>query len=339
VNEPPAPIQTLLSNCPVAVNRLLMRMIEKDRERRHQGYPELLAEILQTREQAAVWEQSDVRQQRRMAQPEPARSSSRRVYAVAVLAALLLAAGYVYGRRAGHPEQATSAMTLADPSDRRDFIQSIQKLPPVDGLERVMAKLRELNPQFDGKKNYAVEEDAITELSFSSVGVKNMWPLCALKHLRVLNCPGDAANRRRSEFADLSPLAEMEDLEELDCSWTNVENLQPLAKLPLNTLRCAGSRVSNLSPLHGLSLVELDLTGTSVTDLTPLKGLPLVALRCKETKVRDLSPLRGAPLKHISFDPLIRGEGELVRSWPRLETINDAPPRVTAGRLPLRPPK
>jgi hypothetical protein len=317
-----------------------MKMIEKDRERRHQSYAELLAEILQAREQAAVWEQSDERQQRRMAQPEPVRSDSRRVYALAVLTALLVAAGYVYARRAGHAEQATSAVTLADPSDRRDFIQSIQKLSPVDGLERVMAKLRELNPQFDGKKNYAVEEDVIAELSFSSVGVKNLWPLCALKHLRALNCPGNATNRQRSDLLDLSPLAELEDLEEIDCSWTNVENLQPLAKLPLNTLRCAGSRVSNLAPLHGLPLVELDLTSTRVSDLTPIKGLPLISLRCGETKVRDLSPLRGAALKHISFDPrLLRGEGDLVRSWSQLETLNGAPPRATGGGLPLNPGK
>jgi hypothetical protein len=332
VNEAPAPIQTLLPNCPMAVNRLLMKMIEKDRDQRHQNYSALLEDILRAREEAALWEQSDERQRRRMSRAEPARSNSRRAYALAVLATLLATARYVYVQRDARSQPMISVVTLADPSDRRDFIQSVQKLAPVDGLERVMAKLRELNPQFDGKKKFSVEEDVITELNFSSVGVRNLWPLCALKHLRALNCPGDAVNRRRSELADLSPLAELEDLEEVDCNWTNVENLQPLARLPLNTLRCARSRVSNLSPLHGLLLVELDLTGTPVSDLTPLKGLPLVSLRCGETKVRDLSPLRGAPLKHIGFDSkLLRGEGPLVNSWSQLETINGMPPRSSGG--------
>src|SRR5688572_18380989 len=72
VNEAPAPLHTLLPNCPAAVNALLTRMIAKEREHRHQTYAELLEQIVHTRHDAALWEQSDERQRKRMAvTPEP----------------------------------------------------------------------------------------------------------------------------------------------------------------------------------------------------------------------------------------------------------------------------
>src|SRR4051812_28336994 len=37
VNDLPAPLHTLLPNCPTSVNRLLTRMIAKERDQRHQG--------------------------------------------------------------------------------------------------------------------------------------------------------------------------------------------------------------------------------------------------------------------------------------------------------------
>jgi hypothetical protein len=252
---------------------------------------------------------------------------------VAVFAALVVAAGFVYGKRSDRAEVSASAITLEDPSDRRDFIRSVEKLSPFDRVDRVMAKMRELNPGFDGKEKYTVEDDFITELSFSSEGVKNLWPLCALQHLRVLRCPGDAAQKRRSELSDLSPLAELP-LEEVDCSWTNAEDLSPLSKLKLKSLNCSNTRVRNLAALKSLPLTELDVSRTGVSDLTPLKGMSLTSLRCKDTKVRDLSPLRDMPIKTVAINPdLIRNEGEVIRSWKQLETLNDSPPRTIAGRF------
>jgi hypothetical protein len=333
VNDPPEPLHTLLPNCPAAVNRLLTRMIEKESDRRHQSYPELIEEIVQARSEAAVWEQSDERQRRRMARVTEPRRTSRWTYAVAVLAAMVVAVGYVYGKRTDRARAATTVLTLADPSDRRDFIRKLQDLPPVERIEGVMAKMRELNPQFAGKEKYTVEADAITELTFSSVGVRNLWPLAALQRLRVLNVSGDATSKRRSELTDLSALAELP-LEEVDVSWTGVEDLQALTKLPVRILRAANTRVKTLEPLKGLPLTELDVSFTEVAALAPLKGMALTSLRFNDTKVRDLSPLRGMPLKTVAFDArLLRGEADVIRSWTQLETINGAPPRGLGGRI------
>src|ERR1043166_1291641 len=340
VNDEPQPLHTLLPNCPASVNRLLRRMIAKDREQRHEGYAQLIDEILHARDAAAVWEQSDERQRKRMAVADEPRGSSRWAYAVAVIAALAIAAGWVYARRAERPNSAANVVTLADPSDRRDFVRAVENLPAVERIERVMTKIREVNLGFAGKEKYTVEEDFITELSFPSIGVKNLWPLCALPHLRVLHCTGSATNRHRGDLVDLSPLAELPELEEVNCSWTNVENLRPLAKLKLKSLRCANTRVQSIAALQGMPLTELDIAATGVSDLAPLKGMALTSLRCNDTKVRDLSPLRGAPLKDISLDPrLLRGEGEILRTWTQLETINDSPVRAAAGRLLPRAPK
>jgi hypothetical protein len=337
VNDPPAPIHTLLPHCPAVVNRLLTRMLAKDREARHQTYTALLEEIVAARDEAATWEESDERQRQRMSVAAAGTGRSRWAYAMAVLCSLFVAAGFVHAKRSGRSRVAANVTTLADASDRRDFIHAVQKLPPLERVERVISKLREVNPGFAGREKYTVEDGMVTELSFSSVGVNNLWPLCALQHLRVLRCDGDAAGKRRGDLRDLSPLAELSELEEVNCSWTDVADLKPLSELHLKVLRCANTRVENLTALKGLPLIELDFAATGVSDLTPLSGMPLQSLRCNETRVRDLRPLRGAPLKDVWCDPrLLRGESEIVKSWTRVETINDLPPREIARRFNTR---
>jgi serine/threonine protein kinase len=333
VNEEPAPIQTLLPHCPVGVNRLLTKMLAKDREQRPQSYAELLEEVVHARDEARVWEHSDERQRRRMSQPAAPRRSSGWTYAMAVLAAVVLVASYVYGKRAERPSRASVSLMLSDPSDRRDFIRRVEKLPADERIERVMVKLREANPNFVGLEDYSVKGGVVTDLTLPSVGLQNLWPLCALQHLSVLNIAGDPAARRRGTVTDLSALAELP-IEELNISWTAVEDLRPLAKTPLKILRAANTRVRNIAPLQGLPLTELDLAFTEVADLTSLKGMPLTELRLNDTKVRDLSPLRGLPLQTVTFDArMLRSQAGVINSWTQLETINGAPVRTLDGRL------
>ena len=321
VNEAPAPITTLLPDCPASISRLLTRLLEKEREKRPQSYAEVLELIVHARTEAAEWEAGDQRARRRLARDTTNPGGSRRAYVVAVLLSLAVAGGYVYGKWAGPSRSVPNVVTLEDPSDRRDFIHSLAKLSPLDRFERVMAKMREVNPGMTGKENFTVEEGEISELTFSSVGVRNLWPLCALDELRVIHCAGQATNRQRGDLMDLTPLAELP-LEEVDCSWTSVENLRPLAHLPLKVLRCANTRVADLAPLQGMALTELDIASTLVRDVSTLKGQPLVSLRCDLTPLRDLEPLRNAPLKTLWCDPrLLRPE--LMRSWEKIEMIND----------------
>lgn len=332
VNEEPEPIHTLLPDCPATVNRLLTKMIRKDPAERFQNYAELMEEILSARADAAIWEASDERQRRRMAVDIP-QSGSRRAYVAAALMALVIAAGIGYAKRTERARVTSTEVTLTDPSDRRDFVQSVEDLSPPERAQRVFAKMRELNPEYAGQEKYTVEGEAITELTFSSMGVKNLWPLTAIKHLRVLNIRGDAKNGRRSDLSDLSPLSELTELEEVDCSWTNVENLQPLSKHTLMVLKCAHTRVRDLLPLKDLSVLELDISGTGVTDLSPLKGKAIESLRMEQTRVRDLSALRNAPLLEVWCDAaLLRSQGDVVQSWKKIERLNDRAARDVVRR-------
>jgi serine/threonine protein kinase len=331
VNDEPAPLRTFLPDCPGAIEELLARMLEKDRDKRPQSYAELIGQILLARDEAERWEKSDARQRKRMAAERASREGSRTIYLVAALAPFLIAGTYVYSKLHSRAPR-SNIVTLADPSDRRDFTEMVGKLSPLDRIEAVMAKIREVNPAFTGKEKFTFEEDVVTELSFPSAGVKNLWPITALPHLRVFRCKGDAENKRRGDLVDLTPLAELSELEEIDCSWNPVRDLTPLGKLPVKTLHCAGTQVENLAPLHSTPLVALDVSDTRVHDATPLGGLPLTELHCNDTRITDLSPLRNAPLKNLWCDPRVL-RADLVRSWKQIEEINGANAAEVAKHL------
>ncbi len=340
VSETPAPMRTLLQDCPAAIERLLARMLAKDRNARHPDYAALIEEILAVRNEAAVWESGDTRVRRRLAEPPRQDGHSRRVYFVAAGLAVVVAAGwFALVRDPGQPAgEGRGANTLADPSDRRDFVEAVRELPPLERVDRVMAKMREVNPAFDGRKNYAVEDDVIIEMTLSTAGVTNLWPLCALTRLRTIRVTGDPAGKKRGDLADLSPLAELLELEQVDCSWNPVQDLRPLSKLPLTVLNCSNTRVETLAPLRGVGLTELDFSATPVRDIAALAAMPLEQLHCNDTRLRDLSPLRGAPLTSVWCNPpVLLAHPEVVRSWRRIEEINDAAPRGLMD--PLRPLK
>jgi internalin A len=110
-----------------------------------------------------------------------------------------------------------------------------------------------------------------------------------LKQLQVLDCAW-------TNLSDLKPLAGLSALTSLDCSYTEVADLAPLAALSaLTSLDCSGTEVSDLAPLAGMSaLASLDCSETRVADLAPLAGLSaLTSLHCWGTQVADLAPLAG----------------------------------------------
>jgi Leucine-rich repeat (LRR) protein len=93
-----------------------------------------------------------------------------------------------------------------------------------------------------------------------------------------------------SEVSDVSPLAELKNLEHLELWGTQVSDLSALSGLnELKTLRITGSPVSDLSPLAELkSLERLDLSGTQVSDLASLVELKNLKEVCiADTQVND----------------------------------------------------
>jgi WD40 repeat protein len=234
------------------------------------------------------------------------------------------------------------------PSARVDdaWLKQVAALPAEKQVEEVAAKLKELNPGFDGKVTPSIENGVVTGLVFSTEDVTDISPVRALTRLQGLECSaGGAVGKLR--LSDLSPLKELpltylhiggtgvSDLSQLKgmklkrliCAYTPVSDLSPLKEMPLlESLNCDGCKVSNLSPLNGLKLTELACASTKVSDLSPLQGMPLTVLQCQDlAAVSDLSVLKGLPLKALSCDYKPERDAEILRAIPTLETINGKP--------------
>ena len=63
-------------------------------------------------------------------------------------------------------------------------------MPADKQVEAVAAKLKELNPGFDGKVTHKIEGGVVTELEFLTDNVTDISPVRALTGLRKLNCSG-----------------------------------------------------------------------------------------------------------------------------------------------------
>lgn len=202
------------------------------------------------------------------------------------------------------------------------FFKQAATLPVVQLLPAVMAKLKELNPAFDGKQTHKIESGAVTELAISTAGVTDITPLKALKQLRRLSLtPWTAA--QRGSLADLSPLAGLP-LNVLRCPNNPISDLSPLKGMPLTLLICSGTQVSDLSPLTDMKLTVLWCNHTAVNNLGPLEGMPLTMLRCNSTPVADFAPLQRLPLQELHYNPKPELNA-IVLGIKTLTKINDLP--------------
>jgi internalin A len=140
-------------------------------------------------------------------------------------------------------------------------------------------------------KRIATELVAQTgKLDLSGLQISELPPeLGGLINLQELDCS-------RTQVYDLEPLRELTNLEYLNCWLTNVSCLEPLRFLTsLISLNCSNTMVTNLEPLRDLTILqELHFTGTRVNDLEPLRDLTsLCILNCSSTLVSDLEALQG----------------------------------------------
>src|SRR5262249_49486470 len=157
----------------------------------------------------------------------------------------------------------------------------VAALPADQQVKAVVARLKELNPGFDGKVTPIwIQGGVVTGLQFRTDEVVNVGPVRALKGLTYLDCSGPYP--RKGKLSDLSPLNGMS-LSFLDCGSTQVADLTALSGMPLRSFHCSLTFVSDLAPLKGIPLKVLDLQGTSVSDVAPLEGMPLEHLRCNLT--------------------------------------------------------
>src|SRR5262249_9659413 len=154
-----------------------------------------------------------------------------------------------------------------------EWIASLQKLQPEKQVEAVAAKLKELNPGFDGKIEHKITNGPVIELGLVTDTVTDLSPLQGLSRLRVLRIKGSSPGKGR--LVDLTPLRDLP-LVYLDVPHNPITDLKPLAGMPLTTLICRYTKVADLSPLRGMKLQSFTCARSAVSDLSPLTGIDLV---------------------------------------------------------------
>jgi hypothetical protein len=170
-------------------------------------------------------------------------------------------------------------------------------LSATEQVKAVGARLKELNPGFNGRVVPTIEHGAVRELEIKTEDVSDISPLRVLTGLRSLTLHDGGA--RRGPLSDLSPLSGLP-LTSLFITSGQLFDLSPLKGMPLTELRVPGTLVYDLSPLQGMPLRIVDVGGTKVVDLTVLTGMKLDGLEIGGAKIYDLSPLKGMNLNWLS---------------------------------------
>ena len=161
----------------------------------------------------------------------------------------------------------------------------------------------------------------------------DLSPLACMSQLAELQLiSGELEFIQTLKLDDLRPLAGLQTLETLRLGHTTVSDIRPLARLPrLRELSLHANPVGDIQPLAGLtSLRDLDLSGTDVVDLRPLARLEqLRRLDLTSTPVRDLSPLF-----HLSELRWLGLHGNPSLSQAQIAAVRANAPkvRITAGR-------
>ncbi len=126
-------------------------------------------------------------------------------------------------------------------------------------------------------------------------------------------------NLKDWRISTLAPLAGLK-LRRFICTGP-IQDLQPLAGMPLEFFRINHAGITNLTPLRGMPLRVLSFAACLVMDVTPLRGAPLTDLDCTENRIRDLSPLDGMTLRTLncSKNPDLQ---QLPKLGPNLGQLN-----------------
>ena len=146
----------------------------------------------------------------------------------------------------------------------------------------------------------ADEMATLTRLEAKNANISDLTGLEGATNLKSLWLDGEEVGqgtwRNSNSVSDLSPLAGLTRLEELDLWVNSVSDISPLAGLTnLKHLGFVGNNISDVSVLAGLTNLEsLFLDGNPISGISPLAGLTeLTRLGLDNISVSDLSPLAG----------------------------------------------
>jgi len=210
-----------------------------------------------------------------------------------------------------------------DVTEAAAWERSLAAMQAEEQVKAVAARLKKLNPSFDGQVSSKIKNGLVTEIGLG----RNVFNISPLKGMPLTHL-----DLGSSEVQDLSPLRGMP-LTILNLHGSRlVRDLTPLKGMPLISLNIAGTQASDLSPLEGMNLASLDLHATPVSDLSPLKDLPLTILNISEgTQVRDLEPLKDMPLKTLHMFDVPGVTNLQPLQGMNLETLSMTPKNITEG--------
>ena len=119
----------------------------------------------------------------------------------------------------------------------------------------------------------------------------------------------------------LEPLSELDELQTLNITGTNINDLTPLRNAnKLKVLKAANTRIDDLSPLkYDIMLEELDVANTDVSNLDVLEILSnLEKLNISNTQVSTLEAVKNCPQLICLF-----AEGSLINTIAPLTELNN----------------
>jgi tRNA A-37 threonylcarbamoyl transferase component Bud32 len=189
----------------------------------------------------------------------------------------------------------TKALAPLDP----EWIDRTANLPADEQVTEVIAKLKELNPGFDGTMKTVLSEDAkVHLLELCSDNITDIRPLAVFKGLRYVNLGGSYSWKHNGSLADISPLRGLP-IEEIALNSNPVNDLSALEGATLTALVINNTSITDLAPIRNARLTRLDIHNTYIADLTPIQRMPINNLHMANTQVADLSPLAGMPISRF----------------------------------------
>jgi serine/threonine protein kinase len=201
------------------------------------------------------------------------------------------------------------------------WCDKVAALPPLRQVEVVLAKLQELNPDFDGQAwRVRTDEQQVTEVRIYTDAITDIRPLRALRRLKSLGCTGTVPGKGR--LTDLSPLEGMQ----LDWLflWHNPEltDIRPLRGMKLIQFEPSHTAVANLDGIATDRLTVLNISWTKITDLRPIhEWSNLRALFIHGCSLESIAPIRNLPLNEIILDYAPERDEAILRGL-KLQKIN-----------------
>jgi len=168
-------------------------------------------------------------------------------------------------------------------------------------LKVLTDRLKEANPNFDGKVSHSLGQDGrITELNLAGAAITNISALQGMLLSRLY--------LGNTKISDISALNDMP-LEHLDLWGTFVRDLSPLKGAPMRELILSYSKVVDFTPISAFPLEVLAVEGLNFRDLSLLKSAQLRVLSIAGTAVTDVTPVLNMKIQTLSLSPKVITKG------------------------------